>query len=404
MGRFSYSYPLNGGTATVNLSGTADWTGTGRAGGRHRSVRVRWRLRPDPGLQAPHDDRRPDGDLVGVPPRDVPRGFRPCRGGGRRARGELHDGPRTRASSSRSPAASSRWSARCSPLARCWPRVRWPRPKHRPHRRSPSRPRHRSDTLSLHVGGEGPTRIRGGPAPDSTSGAVVCTSPVVMPRRSPVSTERPCTRTTWSVSRNRRSRSGRRSTAPGSTAGSGWRSKHNTNLGCCGSSAGPGEPGSRDSVGMEVLAPRGGAGDRAWVARGRDQPHRHEPLGVRPRHDPAHPGVHLNVDLLSQIDRAGLSSARSLDRYPRQPSGGRRVRRRRSYAVLGPRPTKFGIFPERLVDALAIARKHDLTIDTVHFHVGDGYLTMGSRLSTRSFVGSPRWCGACRQRDVRSLR
>ena len=43
----------------------------------------------------------------------------------------------------------------------------------------------------------------------------------------------------------------------------------------------------------------------------------------------------------------------------------------------GPRPTKFGIFPEQLDDALAIARKHDLTIDTVHFHVGDGYLNDG---------------------------
>ena len=43
----------------------------------------------------------------------------------------------------------------------------------------------------------------------------------------------------------------------------------------------------------------------------------------------------------------------------------------------GPRPTKFGIFPERLEDALALARQHDLTIDTVHFHVGDGYLDDG---------------------------
>ena len=43
----------------------------------------------------------------------------------------------------------------------------------------------------------------------------------------------------------------------------------------------------------------------------------------------------------------------------------------------GPRPTKFGIFPEQLDDALAIARTHNLTIDTVHFHVGDGYLNGG---------------------------
>ena len=42
VGWFSYSYPLDGGTATVTLSGTADWTGAGRpwwpASARSRSV------------------------------------------------------------------------------------------------------------------------------------------------------------------------------------------------------------------------------------------------------------------------------------------------------------------------------------------------------------------------------
>ena len=41
----------------------------------------------------------------------------------------------------------------------------------------------------------------------------------------------------------------------------------------------------------------------------------------------------------------------------------------------GERPTKFGIFAEQLDEALAIAARHELTIDIVHVHVGDGYLT-----------------------------
>ncbi len=41
----------------------------------------------------------------------------------------------------------------------------------------------------------------------------------------------------------------------------------------------------------------------------------------------------------------------------------------------GTAPTKFGMFAEQLDEALAIAARHDLSIDTVHVHVGDGYLT-----------------------------
>jgi diaminopimelate decarboxylase len=43
----------------------------------------------------------------------------------------------------------------------------------------------------------------------------------------------------------------------------------------------------------------------------------------------------------------------------------------------GERPTKFGLSAEQLDDAVAIARRHELVIDTVHVHVGDGYLTDG---------------------------
>ncbi len=86
-------------------------------------------------------------------------------------------------------------------------------------------------------------------------------------------------------------------------------------------------------------------------------------------------GVHLNVDLLSQLDRVG--------RRARGSSVGIRVNPRigASFAgggetfYTGEKPTKFGIYDEQLDEALAIARRHDLTLDTVHFHVGDGYLT-----------------------------
>jgi diaminopimelate decarboxylase len=88
-------------------------------------------------------------------------------------------------------------------------------------------------------------------------------------------------------------------------------------------------------------------------------------------------GVHLNVDLLSQLDRVGRRAPGS--------SVGVRVNPRigASYAggghtkYAGARPTKFGLFADQLSEALEIAARHDLSIDAVHFHVGDGYLDDG---------------------------
>ncbi len=87
-------------------------------------------------------------------------------------------------------------------------------------------------------------------------------------------------------------------------------------------------------------------------------------------------GVHLNVDLLTQLDRVGRrapGSAVGIRVNPRigATSGGRES----LYA--GERPTKFGILPEQFDEAMAIAARHDLAIDTAHVHVGDGYLTDG---------------------------
>jgi diaminopimelate decarboxylase len=52
------------------------------------------------------------------------------------------------------------------------------------------------------------------------------------------------------------------------------------------------------------------------------------------------------------------------------PGGGQ------SYA--GDRPTKFGVYPERLEEAVGIARRHRLTVDTVHVHAG--YLFLSNAL------------------------
>lgn len=88
-------------------------------------------------------------------------------------------------------------------------------------------------------------------------------------------------------------------------------------------------------------------------------------------------GVHLNVDLLTQLDRVGRfapGTSHGLRVNPRigasREGGGETL-------YTGPRPTKFGIFAEQLPDALEIAARHGLTLDTVHFHVGDGYLDDG---------------------------
>jgi diaminopimelate decarboxylase len=80
-------------------------------------------------------------------------------------------------------------------------------------------------------------------------------------------------------------------------------------------------------------------------------------------------GVHANLDLLSQIrrygrrDRGGTIGLRVNPRV-----GAARPESGISY-YSGDAPTKFGIYPERLDEAIDLARSYDLTIDTVHFHV-----------------------------------
>jgi diaminopimelate decarboxylase len=139
-----------------------------------------------------------------------------------------------------------------------------------------------------------------------------------------------------------------------------------------------GEPGSPESVGMDVCSP----GEVEWALehgwRADEISYTGTNLSERDLDAIlAHPQMHLNVDLLTQIDRVGRRSRGRTIGIRVNPRGGAGFHGGGGTLYSGPRPTKFGIFPEKLGEALAVAREHDLTIDTVHFHVGDGYLNDG---------------------------
>jgi diaminopimelate decarboxylase len=88
-------------------------------------------------------------------------------------------------------------------------------------------------------------------------------------------------------------------------------------------------------------------------------------------------GLHLNVDLLSQLDRVGRRARGSTLGVRVNPRVGASFEGGSETLYTGERPTKFGVSAERLDEALAIAERHDLTFDTVHVHAGDGYLDDG---------------------------
>ena len=135
-----------------------------------------------------------------------------------------------------------------------------------------------------------------------------------------------------------------------------------------------GAPETPESVGMDVCSP----GEIRWAFEHGWEPSEISYTGTNMSDADLdavrEAGVHLNVDLLTQLERVGRRAPGStvgIRINPRigaaYPGGGQ------TYA--GDRPTKFGIFPERLEEALDIARRHDLTIDTVHVHAGYLYLT-----------------------------
>jgi len=140
-----------------------------------------------------------------------------------------------------------------------------------------------------------------------------------------------------------------------------------------------GGPGTRESVGVDVCSP----GELEWALehgwRGEEISYTGTNLvdadlaRILP-----HP-VRLNVDLLSQLRRVGrLAPGRrvGLRINPRAgaprifvPAGRSPDDELKFGVYASERPTKFGIYAEQLDEAVAIAREHDLTIETVCFHI-----------------------------------
>jgi len=85
-----------------------------------------------------------------------------------------------------------------------------------------------------------------------------------------------------------------------------------------------------------------------------------------------HPGVHVNCDALSTIRRLGRRCPGRRIGIRINPGQGAGYNERLRYA--GVKATKFGIFPDRFEEAISLARETGMHVNTLHFHVGSGYL------------------------------
>ena len=138
-----------------------------------------------------------------------------------------------------------------------------------------------------------------------------------------------------------------------------------------------GEPGTPDSVGLDVCSPGEALHglSHGWLPEeisytGTNVSERDLDVIL------AHP-IHLNADLLSQLARVGRRAPGRRIGIRVNPRGGAAWGGEETSLYSGTRPTKFGIYKEQLDEALALARRYRLVLDTVHFHVGDGFLDDG---------------------------
>jgi diaminopimelate decarboxylase len=138
---------------------------------------------------------------------------------------------------------------------------------------------------------------------------------------------------------------------------------------------GLGEPGALDSIGIDACSP--GEVERAIDCGWRADEISYTGTNVSERDLDGllARGVHVNLDAISQIERYGRRAPGTSIGIRIDPATGAGYNEHLRYS--GDRPTKFGIGLERLDDAVAAARGHDLTIDTVHFHAGSGWLADG---------------------------
>ena len=138
---------------------------------------------------------------------------------------------------------------------------------------------------------------------------------------------------------------------------------------------GLGAPGTPDSIGIDACSP--GEVERAIECGWRPDEISYTGTNVSERDLDVllASGVHLNLDAISQIERFGRRAPGTAIGIRIDPGVGAGYNAHLEYS--GDRPTKFGIGLERMDEAMAAAERHGLTIDTVHFHAGSGWLADG---------------------------
>lgn len=85
-----------------------------------------------------------------------------------------------------------------------------------------------------------------------------------------------------------------------------------------------------------------------------------------------HPDIDFNCDSLSSIRQLGERSPGREIGLRINPQLTASHLEKVSYA--GEKASKFGIYPDRFAEALALAARFDMTVTTLHFHSGSGYL------------------------------
>jgi diaminopimelate decarboxylase len=135
---------------------------------------------------------------------------------------------------------------------------------------------------------------------------------------------------------------------------------------------GLGDPGTPDGIGIDACSP--GEVLHALANGWAPETISHTGTNVSERDLDvllAHP-IRLNLDGVSQLERVGRRAPGRTVGVRVNPGAGAGYTDHLAYA--GDRPTKFGVTPDRLDDAIAAARRHGLVLDTVHFHAGSGWL------------------------------
>jgi diaminopimelate decarboxylase len=88
-----------------------------------------------------------------------------------------------------------------------------------------------------------------------------------------------------------------------------------------------------------------------------------------------HPDLTINCDSVGQIRRIGERAPGRAIGVRVNPERGTGYGGSERLTYAGAEVTKFGIYRQQWPEALAMARAHGLTITSLHFHVGCGYLT-----------------------------